>query len=59
MFCWCPDTIRILTRTTVGGYAPGQMINLDMIIDNKTAVPILKFTVHLDRVRAENNNQPF
>lgn len=54
LFCWCPDAIKIITRTKVGGFVPGQMINLDMIVDNQSAVPIKKFTVHLIRVRIKN-----
>lgn len=51
LICWCPDPIKILTRTKVGGFCPGQMINLDMFVDNQSAIPISKLTVHLIRVR--------
>lgn len=54
VFCWCPDRIKIIARTTVSAYTPGQMINMDMIVDNQSGVPILKFTVLLIRVSDGN-----
>lgn len=55
VFCWCPDRIKIIARTTVSAYTPGQMINMDMIVDNQCGLPILKFTVLLIRVSDGNS----
>ncbi|XP_031621545.1 arrestin domain-containing protein 3-like [Contarinia nasturtii] len=49
LFCWCPDPIKLIIRTPVAAYTPGQVINLDIIVDNKSAVPISNFIALLIR----------
>lgn len=50
LFCWCPDLIKLIIRTPAAAYTPGQVINMDIIVENQSALPIFKFVALLIRV---------
>ncbi|XP_031621629.1 uncharacterized protein LOC116339736 [Contarinia nasturtii] len=45
--CWSSDPMKIVAYTPVGGYTPGQFINLRMSINNQSSQKINGFTIHL------------
>ncbi|XP_055312571.1 arrestin domain-containing protein 17-like [Sitodiplosis mosellana] len=52
------DPLRIVARTPVGGYTPGQVINLEIDVKNKSDQDVSEFTVELIKqiVYYENKN---
>lgn len=48
--CWRSDPLKIVARTPVGGYAPGQMINLVLNVNNKSDQTVSEFTVQFFKV---------
>lgn len=49
-FCCRSAPLRIVARIPLGGYAPGQTINVDIEVDNKSAKEA-DFNVQLYKVR--------
>lgn len=46
--------MKIVARTPVGGYVPGQTINLEIIADNESDQPATRFWVELMKVNESN-----
>lgn len=42
--------MRIVARTPVGGYTPGQCINLEINVKNESDQPVSEFSVQLIKV---------
>lgn len=51
MCCIESEPLEIVGRLPVGGYAPGQTINLLLSVANKSDQPVSEFTVQLIKVR--------
>lgn len=49
---WCikSNPLEIIARTPVGGYVPGQTINLRMSVTNKSGQKITRFIAQLVKV---------
>lgn len=45
--------MKLIARTPVGGYTPGQVINLEIDVDNQSDQPVSDFTVQLIKVKKE------
>lgn len=50
-YFWKSDAIDITANLTVGGYLPGQIINVDIITYNKSNSDVSQFKVALIKVR--------
>lgn len=48
--CGTTDPLEIVARVPVGGYTPGQFVNLDMEVKNKSNEPVSQFTVEMVQV---------
>lgn len=44
------DPLKLIARTPVGGYTPGQTINLEVEVINKSDQPVSDFSVQLIKV---------
>lgn len=52
LLCCCSsDPMKIVARSPVGGYTPGQIINLEVNVDNQSDQPVSDFTVQLIKVK--------
>lgn len=51
--CFSSGSVDICVRMPVSGYTPGQTINLDMNVNNKSNKQISEFSVKLIKVRAQ------
>lgn len=49
--CYASDPLKIVVRTPVGGYTPGQVINLEVNVNNQSDQPVSDFTVQLIKVK--------
>ncbi|XP_055312538.1 arrestin domain-containing protein 17-like [Sitodiplosis mosellana] len=45
--CCATDALEIVVRVPVGGYTPGQFVNLEIEVKNKSNEPVSEFTVEL------------
>lgn len=46
--------MKLSLRTPVGGYTPGQVINLEIDVINQSDQPVSDFTVQLIKVKRED-----
>lgn len=51
VLCCVSDPVKIIARTKAAGYCPGQIINIEIILNNQSNVPIIGITVELIKVR--------
>lgn len=49
--------MKLRARTPVGGYCPGQVINLEIDVINESDQPVSDFTVQLIKVKKKKTNQ--
>lgn len=61
LLCCCESApLEIVARSPVGGYVPGQTINFEFIVSNRSDQPVNEFTLQLIRVcRRINASQLF
>lgn len=50
LFCCTSDPLELVVRMPVGGYTPGQTINLDVEAKNKSDQDVESFTAELLKV---------
>lgn len=55
LFCFLSGPLRITVRTPVGGYTPGQIINVQINARNQSDQPVSEFRVQLLKVSDEKN----
>lgn len=48
--------MKLIARTPVGGYTPGQVINLEIEVINQSDQPVSDFTVQLIKVKKNDQN---
>ena len=48
--CGATDPLEIVARAPVGGYTPGQFVNLEIEVKNKSNEPVSQFTVEMVQV---------
>lgn len=51
VLCCVSDPVKIVARTKLGGYTPGEIINVEININNQSNVPIVQITAELIKVR--------
>lgn len=51
--CFTSSPLKITARAPVGGYVPGQVINLEFQVNNKSDQNVTEFTVKLIKVSAK------
>lgn len=57
LLCCCiSDPLKIVARMPVGGYTPGQTINLELNVNNQSDQPVSEFSVQLIKVSEINVN---
>lgn len=49
--------MKLIARTPVGGYTPGQVINLEIDVINQSDQPVSDFTVQLIKVNKHFTNR--
>lgn len=59
LLCCLSDPMKIVARTPVGGYTPGQTINLELDIINRSDQPVSDFTVQLIKVYRRTTFETF
>lgn len=59
MTCFESNQIQIIARTPVRGYIPGQIIPLEIEINNQSNVEISKFTIELIKVSISQFTEHF
>lgn len=50
--CWQSGPLRVTARNPVGGYTPGQIINLTIKIENESNEKVTGVTAYLKQVNA-------
>lgn len=55
VLCCTSDPVKIISRIKAAAFNPGQIITVEIHLNNQSAVPILQITVELIKVRDKCN----
>lgn len=57
LFCCSSEPLIVHAKTEYGGYAPGQRINVDIRVNNRTVLPVSSFKVKLVKVKSSKKKK--